>query len=769
MKQSIILKTLIILSIVIGTIFIASSYLFSKNDSALISDIREYNLNSSMNALDERLTERLAINKKQMKDTASMIAKNSSTFLLNYDSDGLEESLYFDMKKDGIKAVKIFDNSAKEIFIVGLKLSKKIEFKTFVPTEVFKYSSIKRPINIISDNSMDRIGYITLYYDESIIVDKINQLKSKTKKDIASFNHVIDEQKSKSDKVKLYINFGSLITILILIYILLMYFVNKPLKIVQSGLDDFFMFLQNKQDSVDKINLDSNDEFGQMAQSLNENIIVSARLHEEIHELNTNLEARIEEKTAKVTTLLNNAGQGFLTFDKEFIIDAEYSKECEKLLGKAIAHNDIASILFQNSNKVESFKNNILDMLDTNNSMARKSMISLLPNEVILNKRALKLEYKILEDSNIMLILTNISSQKKLERKVKKEQSILKMIVTIIGDSDVFYDVKKDFEYFIDNLQNNVNMKKTSLYNINELYRAIHTFKGSFLQLFMNDTAKKLHEVESQLSEFLIDSTKITNDDILEFLLDTEFKLFMNSDLNNINELLGQEFLNNDNFVSIDRETIKNIENQYISLIQNNHIENETSNCLLDDIKCLSQKSLKSQLNSYPRLTLQTAQRLEKEVYEFEIIGDDDVLISDNHKPFIKSLIHLFRNSVDHGIETPEQRDELEKDEIGTISCSFTNDNDKIKIIISDDGAGINVEKIKEKISSSIDTSTLTDDEVYQYIFQDNLSTKDEVTDTSGRGVGMSAVKAELEKLNGTIKIQSELNIGTTFVFEIDQ
>ena len=86
-----------------------------------------------------------------------------------------------------------------------------------------------------------------------------------------------------------------------------------------------------------------------------------------------------------------------------------------------------------------------------------------------LTHESAKIEYKILEDNNIMLIITNISSQKKLERKVKKEQNILKMIVTIIGDSDIFYDIKKDFEYFIRNTKEYINNKRTSLYNINEL------------------------------------------------------------------------------------------------------------------------------------------------------------------------------------------------------------------------------------------------------------------------------------------------------------
>jgi len=487
----------------------------------------------------------------------------------------------------------------------------------------------------------------------------------------------------------------------------------------------------------------------------------------ELQHLNESLEDKVREKTAKVTTLLNNAGQGFLIFDKNFIVDNEYSRECEKYLGKEIAKQDIAKVLFSDTSKANFFKSNILDMLNIDDIIKQKAILSLLPDELILNRRALKLEYKILEDSKIMLIITNISAKKKLEKRVKKEQDILKMIVTIIEDSDVFYDLKNDFEYFIKHSKEYIHVKKTSLYNINALYRTIHTFKGSFLQLFMNDTAKHLHDIESKLSEFLVDDISISNDEILVFLNETISRSLMQNDLNNIQELLGQTFLSKDNFLSIDKNIIENIETKYIALLRNNHIESDISNYLLNEIQCLSQKSLKSQLNSYPRLTLQIAQRLQKEVYEFEIIGDENILLPESYKLFIKSLIHLFRNSVDHGIETPERRIELDKDEIGTISCTFNNDNNKLQIIISDDGAGINVDKIKAQISDKTDITTLKDEEVYMYIFKDSLSTKDEVTQTSGRGVGMSAVKSELEKLNGTVKIQSELNIGTTFVFDI--
>ena len=146
----------------------------------------------------------------------------------------------------------------------------------------------------------------------------------------------------------------------------------------------------------------------------------------------------------------------------------------------------------------------------------------------------------------------------------------------------------------------------------------------------------------------------------------------------------------------------------------------------------------------------------------------EDILVKENIKPFIKSLVHVFRNSVDHGIENPDDRLLKEKDEAGTIVCKFKEKNNKLHIIISDDGMGLDSVKIKEvAINKGIDTTSLTENELYKIIFNDNFSTKTTVSEISGRGVGMSAVKNELDKLNGVIEITSQKDIGTTFEFII--
>ena len=770
MKQSIIFKTLLILGSVIVVIFMGSGYLFMQNDKELINDIRKYNLEKTMKALDERQDDRLESNQIYMKDTVSMIAKNSSEYLMNFDTEGLKKSLLFDIKKDGIMAIQIWDNETNEIFLLAFKQNNKVVFKNDLPNEFEKFIQLKSPINEISEiNSgvIEKIGEVTLYYDKSIIINQIKLLKKTTKKEIEQFNHTVDKKLSSAIMVKFIINIISLFAILIIITILLRKFVNKPLKILQAGLNDFFSFLQNKKDNTNKIKINSNDEFGQMANSLNENISVSAKLHEEIYELNTNLEARIKEKTAKVTTLLDNAGQGFLTFDKNFSIDEEYSKECIKLIGSNIAKKNITELLFNNTSKKEFFISTLLNALEETVEIKRNAYLSLLPSIILLNKKAVRLEYKILENNHFMLILTNITSQKKLEKKIKKEQEILKMIVSIVSEPDTFYEIKDEYKEFINSYENLIDTTKTPLYNISSMYRSIHTFKGTFSQLYMQDIVNYLHNLESDISK-MIQETVHSNSDLLELLNNSDFNSSLKKSLNIIKEILGEEFINSQNFLKIDFTDIKSLQDKISNILD--HKASFTPECkdILFHVQNLSSQKLITLLQPYISLTRQLSTRLEKEIYEFDIVGDKNLVVTDKFKPFIKSLIHIFRNSIDHGIEIPEVRVDNGKDENGTILCSFKEENDNLYLTISDDGAGINIEKIKEKLlSKGIDADNLSDQKIYEFIFDDNFTTKDDISDLSGRGIGITAVKYELEKLNGEIKIISQKDTGTTFEFVV--
>jgi two-component system chemotaxis sensor kinase CheA len=136
------------------------------------------------------------------------------------------------------------------------------------------------------------------------------------------------------------------------------------------------------------------------------------------------------------------------------------------------------------------------------------------------------------------------------------------------------------------------------------------------------------------------------------------------------------------------------------------------------------------------------------------------------------SLIHLIRNSVGHGIEAAEKRISKKKSPEGTVILSATSESDRVLIKISDDGAGIDPERIKRKaiekeIITAHEASHLSDRDLIMLIFEPNFSTADAVTSISGRGVGMDVVKKALDSIGGTIQVESVLDEGTVFTLSL--
>ena len=154
-------------------------------------------------------------------------------------------------------------------------------------------------------------------------------------------------------------------------------------------------------------------------------------------------------------------------------------------------------------------------------------------------------------------------------------------------------------------------------------------------------------------------------------------------------------------------------------------------------------------------------------------IGGDEIKVDvKKYTNFINSSIHLFRNMVDHGIETEEVRAEKGKREIGSLSVLFKVIKGRVIMYLQDDGKGIDPLNIKnkileKKIKSSEEIDHLSENELIDMIFLPGFSTKKKVSDLSGRGIGMDAVREEVERLGGTILVNSKVNEGTQFIIEL--
>ncbi|BDQ26926.1 hypothetical protein ASB1_06020 [Helicobacter heilmannii] len=170
--------------------------------------------------------------------------------------------------------------------------------------------------------------------------------------------------------------------------------------------------------------------------------------------------------------------------------------------------------------------------------------------------------------------------------------------------------------------------------------------------------------------------------------------------------------------------------------------------------------------NKFPRMVRDLSRELGKSI-DLVINGEETELDKSIVEEIGDPLIHIIRNSCDHGIEKPEDRKMLGKPETGTVELSAYNEGNHIVIKISDDGAGLDPEKLKAKavekgVITEREAATMTDKEALNIIFKPGFSTAKTLSNVSGRGVGMDVVKTNIEKLNGIIELESEVGVRTT-------
>lgn len=171
----------------------------------------------------------------------------------------------------------------------------------------------------------------------------------------------------------------------------------------------------------------------------------------------------------------------------------------------------------------------------------------------------------------------------------------------------------------------------------------------------------------------------------------------------------------------------------------------------------------------FPRLVRDLSKSLKKQI-SLDIEGEDTELDKSVIEDLLDPLIHMVRNSIDHGVESPAERREAGKPEEGQVRLKASNEGNMILIEIVDDGKGIDVSSVREKaIERGVihPNKQLSDVEAFNLIFEPGFSTAKQVTDVSGRGVGLDVVKRQIEKLNGNVSVWSEEGEGSRFTIKI--
>ncbi|MGA1864541.1 MAG: response regulator [bacterium] len=255
--------------------------------------------------------------------------------------------------------------------------------------------------------------------------------------------------------------------------------------------------------------------------------------------------------------------------------------------------------------------------------------------------------------------------------------------------------------------------------------------------------------------------------------IESEFRLLSRStqkeDIKNQNHAAMIEF---SSLLDWNQEHIQSLERKIRTLVQtsehNHHSLGRMVDDLLDDMKMVTMLPFSTLFEILPRMVRDIARNQGKEV-DLKLNGGDIEIDRRILEEMKDPIIHLLRNSIDHGLEEPEQREALKKPRHGVINFSITQtEGNKVEILFSDDGKGIDFERVKKEaaargIISKKEEKTLKDHEALPLIFRSGVTTSPMITQISGRGLGLAIVQEKVEQLGGSLSLESNPGMGATF------
>lgn len=245
------------------------------------------------------------------------------------------------------------------------------------------------------------------------------------------------------------------------------------------------------------------------------------------------------------------------------------------------------------------------------------------------------------------------------------------------------------------------------------------------------------------------------------------------SRLDSLVNLVGELVLSRNMLSQIAGELENKFENEYLVeqlLVATNAIGMNTTELQLAIMKT-RMIAIGKVFNKFPRVVRDIARDTGKEI-ELIISGEETELDKQVIESIGDPLLHMIRNSCDHGVETPDVRVAKGKPRMGTVNLSAYHEGNHVVIEIKDDGAGMDPDKLKRKavekgVITVDEANSMDDKQAFSLIFKPGFSTADKITNISGRGVGMDVVRTNIEKLNGIITIDSKIDAGTTFYLKL--
>lgn len=455
-------------------------------------------------------------------------------------------------------------------------------------------------------------------------------------------------------------------------------------------------------------------------------------------EINSAREAlRVAHEEARL--VLDNAGEGFVTVDSAGHVAGECSFQTKQWFPGVGAGIDFAKVVSKVDAKTGVHFRLALEQL-RDGLLPLELILAQFPDQLELKGHTLRFRYRpVLHDgsvSRLVLVISDVSAEVAREKLEALEREYLAVLRRLLKDRAGFFQ-------FIDEIDELLNKLRTPDASKLDQQRWLHTIKGNALVNGLRHIPKLCHDLET----YLVQEGRLRQTQ-LEALQDAWQEL-----MSKFRPLTPSETSTG---VSVGQAEYDNL---LRGLEQGRSLDD-----LLHDVRLWTWEPIDIAFRRLADKALALALRLGKE--EVEVDWDAHALRvkPDQWRPFFSSLIHLIRNGLDHGLEDITERQAKNKLSPPRLSLTSRVQGQHLLIEVRDNGRGIDWEAVERKArESGVDPSAVSDPAML--IFVDGVSTRDTVTDISGRGVGMGVVLAECRRLSGTVEVVSKPEQGTAFRF----
>lgn len=488
----------------------------------------------------------------------------------------------------------------------------------------------------------------------------------------------------------------------------------------------------------------------------------------ELEKYSKNLEKMVEERTAEIrklntlmTALLDSLGQGFFAFDRDGLCHDFSSKACDTVLEGRPNGRPVWDVLKLPPNKVEGFKKWLFTLFA--DMLPFEDLAPLGPPSFPHGEgRHIKLEYFPLTGEagmeGVVVVASDITNLVEAQREAETEREHARLILNLLNKKQQLARFVRETQSFLRDLEANLAVDPGA-WSVDAIFRALHTIKGGAATYNVAATAKAAHEAENMLSAFKESPMPDHADALLA--RSREVRASFDGFLEETQRLLGPSAFSEERFVEMPLSELQ---------VLCSRLEHWTKGG--DLARNLKAKyvfePVARTFEAFNEVLGKVAESEGKKVDPLILKGGELAVFPDVYAGLFSTFVHAFRNAVDHGIETPAVRLERGKPEAGRIEVSFARDGGRFRIIVTDDGHGIDPAKIRARLAKNgRDASGESDEQVIQHVFDSSFSTRDMVTETSGRGVGMDAIRSAAEELGGTCVVRSETGRGTVLTVDV--